>query len=196
MFENVLEVVSPMLTSISSFCSAIAAIFSAYVAYKNRMELKRYHQSEKIEKKQRQLYDKYKSVILERRIFVIDEFYDGCQIQAENLLESLNNNVSIQLSMQQFLSGYSEQILYFRKNIISFVKAIDKELEQRLDCDLETFQDRISKLSEDMFSEYDSEKPAPKYKIKFFYNKINDLLRQQHIEIIRTIISYEPRLDN
>ena len=184
-----------MLMIVTSLCSAFAAIASAYVAHKSRMELKEHYRYEKIEKKQRILSEKYKSIILERRLFAIDEFYEGCQIQAENLFNNLNNEVSIQESMQQFSSGYSEQILQFRKDMLSFVEAIDKTLEQSLDQGLEEFQDRISSLSESTFSRDNPEEPAPKYRIRLLYNKINDLLRQQRIEIIRTIISYEPRLN-
>ncbi len=179
----------------TSLCSACAAIASAYVAQKNRLELKEYHLAEKAENKRRELSEKYKSIILERRLFAIDDFYDGCCDLTNNLQYMLNNEVCIREAMQQFLSSHSEKMLQFQKDMLSFVEAIDKILEQSLAHDLEEFQDRISRLSESTFEKDDPEKPAPKYKISFFCDEINNLLQRQRIEIIRTIISYEPRLN-
>ena len=130
-------------TTITSFFSASAAMCSAYITYKNRVELQEYHIAEQMAQKRKELVDKYKCVILDRRLSVIDEFYNNCSMLLDTFLKDTKKEPSVFLSMQKFSSQYSEQTLAFRKNLVYFIQAIDKTLAENINHNLEYYQDRI-----------------------------------------------------
>lgn len=182
-------------TTITSFFSASAAICSAYVTYRNRVELKEYHIAEKKAQKRKELVDKYKCVILDRRLSVIDEFYTNCSMLLDTFLKDTEKEPSTFLLMQNFSSQYSKEILMFRKNLVYFIQALDEPLAENISHNLEDYQDKIISIFDDTFND-DTVLQGDKYPdIKLFVNSIRNLIEQQQIDIIRTIISYEPQIN-
>lgn len=188
-FFSVLDTLLPLIPPIAS---AIAAGVSAYVAYKNRKELKLYQAAEKKYKKQKELADKYKTVILDRKLDVIENFYRNCSDLLDDFYEYTDKEPSIYVCIQRFLSNYSLQTLMFSKHFTIFVKAIDTKLGQSIEDILIKYQDKIIITFDEAFSTDSDDVYRSKQDIEKCKKLVQKILDDQHTEIITIIVSYTP----
>lgn len=168
-----------------AMCSAIAAVFSAAIAFANYVEMKRIHKEEKVRKEREKIEYIYKKIILEMNFNHIDDFFSNCNRCFEKLTrysddELLKNTSAV---IQQFFSDYAKCKVDFNRYILDYIQEINPDFCEKIGMDMDDCQDKIADfLSQNIDGNKDS----------FDRNKLKDVfiyLDEQKHAILHKILS-------